>query len=323
MKKLLVIVLIIAVLFALSGCSPTVELEEYTNNNLPSIDFMQPWAFCTKSAEELSTHFEKLTAKGIDTVIIQNTAKYYNGEPLECYFDSQYDFPKKHSDFFKNVMSAASNVGIKIIVGTCFDDYWWKYLQHSYNDKVMQMFYEEEVKLLEEILTKYDVQGVYYANEMFSNPMRYEKQWSAHINKICDFLNNRSQKLPLYLSPFTSNAFLQSNNSVARMWARFFTDTNLRQGDMFILQDGFGNLPSQPTTQQSEQVYKLDKLIRDTCLQYSQADFALNIEFFSKDGYASWDRMRLQTDYANKLGNVIACFTVSHYFIDSEQWLLN
>ena len=105
------------------------------------------------------------------------------------------------------------------------------------------------------------------------------------------------------------------------MWKRFFTSTNLRKGDMFILQDGFGNLPSNPTAKQSEKVYKVDKLIRDVCLQYSQADFALNIELFAQDGYASMERIRLQTDYANKLGNVIACFTISHYFVDSEQWL--
>ena len=321
MKKAVIILLIVAFLLVLSGCTRYTATEEYTNSNLPSIDFMQPWAFCTKSAEELQTHFEKLTVKGIDTVIIQNTAKYFNGEAQECYFDSQYDFPKKHPDFLKNVMSAASNVGIKIIVGTCFDNYWWNYLLHSYSDTVMKMFYNEEIALLEEILDKYDVNGVYYANEMFSNPWGYERQWSKYINKICEYLNNKAPSLPLYISPFTSSAFWQSENGVIRMWKRFFSNTNLREGDLFILQDGFGNLPSNPTTKECEKIYKLDKRIRDVCLQYSQADFALNIELFAKDGYASMERIRLQTEYANKLGNVISCFTISHYFADSEQWL--
>ena len=321
MKKLVIVLLTVVLLLSCAGCTVPNSTEEYDNNNLPSIDFMQPWAFCTKSAEELQVHFAKLVNKGIDTVIIQNTAKYFNGDPVVCYFDSQYDFPKKYPDFFRNVMSAASNVGVKIVVGTCFDDYWWKYLVHSYNSGLMDMLYEEEVKLLDEILSNYDVDGVYYANEMFSNPMGYEKRWSAHINKICQYLNSNAPDLSLYISPYTSSAFWQSNSGVVRMWKRFFSNTDLREVDLIILQDGFGNLPSNPSAKQCEKVYNLDKQIRDVCLQYSQADFALNIELFAQDGYASMDRIRLQTEYANKLGNVIACFTVSQYFVDSEQWL--
>ena len=47
-----------------------------------------------------------------------------------------------------------------------------------------------------------------------------------------------------------------------------------------------------------------------------KSKFALNIELFASKGLASDDRVNLQKKYANTLGDVIACFSVSHYYIE-------
>lgn len=157
-------------------------------------------------------------------------------------------------------------------------------------------------------LLQYDIDGLYYANEMYSNPFGYEKQWIKHLNSIIGFIEELCPQMPLWISPFNSSVYVQSNNSKIKMWDRFFKAVEFRAGDLFLLQDGFGNLPSNPTQKQCQDVYNLDLRIRNCCLANSAADFALNTEYFAKDGYATQQRITLQTEYANKLGNVIACF---------------
>lgn len=314
-RSLILVLLVMVVLTGLCACkAPDYQIEEFNNNNIPTIDFMQPWAFYNKSVEELTSHFAILANEGFNTVIIQSTASYEKGEPQACYYNSQTQFPQYHPDFLQNVLQAAKTNGIKVVAGTCSDDYWWKCARHSYNNATLQMLYKQETENIKELL-QYDIDGLYYTNEMFSNPFGYEGQWIKHLNSIIQFIEEQSPQMPVWISPFNSSAFLQSCNSKVKMWDRFFKEVNFRKGDLFLLQDGFGNLPSSPTQKQCQEVYDLDLQIRNCCLANSKADFALNIEYFSKDGYATQQRIMLQTEYANKLGNAIACFSYSHYFI--------
>ncbi len=319
MKKFLARIFIFASLIvtmaSFSACkAPEYQIAEYNNNNSPSIDFMQPWAFYNKSTSELTSHFDKLAEKGFNTIIIQSVAKYISGEPSVCYYQSQTEFPKSHPDFLQNVIYAAKANNIKVVAGICSDDYWWQGSQHNYNDETMQMLYAQETNCINELL-HYDIDGLYYANEMYSNPYGYETQWAKHLNSLIDYIEKQNPQMPLWLSPFNSSAFNQSGNSKIEMWDRFFRLTNFRECDLFLLQDGFGNLPSSPNKTESRNVYNLNLRIRNCCLHSSKASFALNTEYFAKGGYASAARIKLQTHYANKLGNVIACFSYSHYFL--------
>jgi len=314
-RGLILALLLLVVLTSFCACkAPDYPIAEFNNNNVPTIDFMQPWAFYNKSVAELTSHFAKLADKGFNTIIVQNTANYKKGEPEVCYHSSQAQFPQYHPDFLQNVLQAAKTNGIKVVAGICTDDYWWEGARHNYNDTMLQMLYKQETESIKELL-QYDIDGLYYANEMYSNPYGYEKQWVKHLNGIISFIEQQRPQMPLWISPFNSGYYVQSNNSKIKMWDRFFKEVKFRKGDLFLLQDGFGNLPSTPTQKQCQDVYDLNLRIRNCCLANSAADFALNTEYFAKDGYATQQRITLQTEYANKLGNVIACFSYSHYFI--------
>ncbi len=296
--------------FCFFGCE---GIREKKNNNTPSIDFMQTWAFYDMTEEQLDKHFSVLKNNGIDTVIIQSLANFNNGEAEVCYYDSDMSFKYNDGYFLQNALSAAKKHGIKIIAGLSSDDYWWSFTSHGYSDEAMKKFYSQDLAVLNEILEKYEINGVYYSYEMFSNPLRYEKTWAEYLNKIISFLNDTAPDLPLYISPYNYGAFLQTDNSKARMWERFFKKVEFREGDCFLLQDGFGALRSSPTEKEGERVFELNKKIMAECEDHSKAEFYLNVELFAKDGYASDKRIKKQISYANRLGNKMACFSYSHY----------
>ncbi len=316
MKSIMFSISAIVLFVLLFGC--TKKETFYENDNKPTIDFLQPWAFYEKNEEDIFEHFTKLNNIGIDTLIIQNIAKFDNGTPEVCYYDSLINFPKKYNDFLEKMLKAAKHFNIKIIVGLPNDSYWWSYQDHGYRSDVMNVFYEEESNVLKEILTKYEIDGIYYANEMFSNPHSYYKSWSKHLNKLLEDINSINPQMPFYISPFNSSAFLKNHKNCVTEWENFFKNVNFREIDYFMIQDGFGGCEADPKEREYKEIFERNTKIREKCLKYSKANFILNIELFASDGYTSKKRLEKQIAYANMLGNKIACFSVSHYFIDEE-----
>ena len=295
------------------------EKTEYKNNNKPNIDFLQPWEFCYKTESELEEHFQGLVTYDVDTLIVQYIAEYNKGEADICYYDSDMAFRTEYSNFLDWIIAFGKKYNIKIIVGLASDAYWWKYFIHHFSNNTMNLFYQEDVKVLREVMEKYEVEGVYYSNEMFTNPFGYEIVWSKYLNKTISNIESYDVTLPLYISPFDPSYLPQLKLGRIKMWERFFKNTNFRTMDVFLLQDGYGSLSKDPNKMQMDRIYKRDKMIRDACLTYSKANFGLNIELFASSGYANRERVLRQLQNANKLGNVIACFTISHYCIENER----
>ncbi|OLA10547.1 MAG: hypothetical protein BHW12_02260 [Coprobacillus sp. 28_7] len=319
MKKMLTLFLLLIAIVC-SGCVlENEEVKTYPlldNTNEPTIDFLQPWAFYNKTSEELDKHFEELKTRGFKTIIIQNTSKYNKGEPKECFYDSEKSFPLEKKDFLKKIITICNEKNINVICGISSDDYWWSQTSHEFDEETMNMFNEEETFTIGEILAKYKIQGIYYSNEMYSNSEGFIKSWTKNINKIIEYIEKIDPKMPFYLSPFNSSFYGGSEKQKLSFWKEFFQKINFRKFDYFLLQDGFGALSKDPTTKKCEDVYNLNVKIRSLCLEYSKVNFALNIELFASKGLASDDRVNIQKKYANTLGDVIACFSVSHYYIE-------
>jgi len=315
-KKIFYLLIIIFLTFICSNCNKKIKLYNY--NNLPTIDFIQPWAFYQMNNDELMNHFTKLKAKGIKKVIIQNVSNYKQEEGLTCYYDTKYQFKNVYPDFLKNTIASAKSLDMEVIVGLSSDSYWWNYDKHQYNSQVMNSFYLEDEKVIQEVLSKYKIDGIYFANEMYSNPHNYSKAWSTHLNKIISLIESIDDKMPFYISPFNSSAFTMTNNQKINEWKFFFKKVNFRDFDYFLLQDGFGGLTKDFDEKIANKIFTLNREIRDVCLKHSKCNFILNVELFAKDGYTTKSRLKKQIEYANLLGTSIACFSVSHYFINDD-----
>lgn len=313
MKKVFIVLLFI-ILFI--GCNE-IEYKLLDNNNKPTIDFLQPWAFYNKSEEELLMHMQKLKEYGYEELIIQNIAKYEKGEPIINYYKSNIEFTNSHEYFLDRIINQAKKEGIKIICGISSDTYWWDDNVHKFDDETMNIFYNEEITTINELITNHDIDGIYYSNEIYSNNKGYIKNWCAHLNNIINYVENLNKDLPIYISPFNSSYYSTSKNARIKFWNEFFQNTNFRKNDLFLLQDGCGGISPELNIKEMSKIFDLNKAIRNTCLSKSKMRFALNIELFSNNGLAKNERVEKQNEYANKLGDVIATFSVSHYIIEN------
>ena len=205
MKKMLTLFLLLIAIFCSSCVLENEEVKIYPlldNTNEPIIDFLQPWAFYNKTSKELDKHFEELKTRGFKTIIIQNTSKYNKGEPKECFYDSEKSFPLEKKDFLKKIITICNEKNINVICGISSDDYWWSQTSHDFDEETMNVFNEEEIFTIGEILAKYKIQGIYYSNEMYSNSEGFIKSWAKNINKIIEYIEKIDPKMPFYLSPF-------------------------------------------------------------------------------------------------------------------------
>lgn len=312
------VIFILLMFFLLLNCVSCQKKYVTNLNHLekkPTIDFLQPWNFCQYKLVEMNIHFMKLKEFGIDTVIIQNVANFNKGKMEISYYDTSASVETKYANFLDMVFSAAQNTSMNIILGLSFDEYWWDDKEHRYNDDSVHIFLKNDVFILEELMTKYKPSGWYLSNEMYSNTLEYEKNWSYYINEIIKYIDCFTSNIPLYISPFLKSSFKMTKNQTKKMWTEFLKNTNFREIDIFMPQDGYGNAAIQYSINKENHINMLNYMIWEVCKNNSKAKFYLNLELYAKNGYADVERIMHQIAFANEIAEGIATFSISHYYI--------
>lgn len=315
------VIFILLMFFLLLNCVSCQKKYVTNLNHLekkPTIDFLQPWNFCQYKLVEMNIHFMKLKEFGIDTVIIQNVANFNKGKMEISYYDTSASVETKYANFLDMVFSAAQNTSMNIILGLSFDEYWWDDKEHRYNDDSVHIFLKNDVFVLEELVNQYKPDGWYLSNEMYSNTSEYENNWSYYINEIIQYIDCFTPNTPLYISPFLKSNFIMTKNQTKKMWTEFLKNTNFREIDVFMPQDGYGNAAIQYSINKENHINMLNYMIWEVCKNNSKAKFYLNLELYAKNGYADVERIMHQIAFANEIAEGIATFSISHYYIADD-----
>lgn len=314
-KRILILGMCFFLSFMMMGCQKEYvgHLEEIKIK--PTLDFIQPWKFCEYTELQMRNHFEKLKGFGIDTVIIQNVANFDKGVMTNSYYDTAACVARKYPSFLDTIFLAADATTMKVILGLSSDSNWWDYTTHHYNKETMEMYLRSDLFVFEELSNKYQPDGWYLTNEMYSNPYGFEENWSDYVNNILSKIEIKTPNLPFYMSPFQSGSFKMSISQIEKMWISFFQKVHFRNGDVFMPQDGYGGTTSEYREKQATKINQINDRIGKACLQYSLANYYLNIELFCQGGYAEIERVMYQIAFANQIAKKLACFSISHYYI--------
>lgn len=211
--------------------------------------FMQAWAFSDFSDEQIGRHFDYLKEVGIDTVILQSTASTPNGKFESVCYPSEIAEQNPaggtvggNKKFVERCLAAAEARNMKVFIGLNSADEWWdKFVKdeqwYTMQAELGNRMAKEMVNLYKE---KYPhaMAGWYFAWEFSNAIFPYEYNCADMLNINLDFLTALDPSMPLMLSPFINAdvpAFLTQAS-----WARVFSSTRFRQGDIFCCQDSIG-----------------------------------------------------------------------------------
>lgn len=299
----------------------------------PMGDFIQPWMCEGWEVQDFEAHLGILSDAGFDTVLWQYSVIsygadaniYYPTDSLDGYYSGEKY--KNNSSLTERLLEAAENKGFKIFMGLANDDDWWKLSrdENYYLDKA-----EKDNLIASELYNLYKSEypnafyGWYWSWEMFVSPLMLEDLWAAMLNKTLGALTELDPSMPLLFSPFAHKSLrILDSGTARRMWERFFTKTNFREGDIFAPQDSIGKIS----------VAGIDKKALSSTLTFLQScydaskknenvRFFVNCELFSSRGLstpegtfdtASFERIKDQLKVASRFAEGIITFSYSHY----------
>lgn len=112
-----------------------------------------------------------------------------------------------------------------------------------------------------------------------------------------------------------------TKNQTKKMWTEFLKNTNFREIDVFMPQDGYGNAAIQYSINKENHINMLNYMIWEVCKNNSKAKFYLNLELYAKNGYADVEELCIKLLLPMKLRKELLLFPF-HYYIADDTVLL-
>ncbi len=301
-------------------------------------DFIQGWYYSGWDYDDWVKHFTSLKAVGITSLILQydvyvNDCKIYRidfkHDIPDSYFTSSSD---QYTHILGDVLSAAKETGCKVWIGLGVADDWWTETNHWDDD--WRSFQCEVNKMAMDAIKKYyyteykdQIEGLYWANEMYTQDSGLEEIWADMISRDLDYLTETGMDLPMMMAPYNSEWYVTKDPNLKagqdyklditpeeaeEMWTTFVQKTRFRDGDVFCPMDSI-------YSSALEIEDAVDFLISmKNAVDKSNVDlqFWIDAENFTDGGWAcSMDQLRDKLKICSKLATRMVCFSYTHYYL--------
>ena len=296
---------------------------------LPTVDFVQPAMLSGYAEADYDAYFTALSGAGYDSVILQFTRYklggvcyvYYPSDGMDGFYE---DVDDSDSDILGALLDAAERNAFDVYVGLSVDDDDWWGVTCCYDGEWMDRLGQVDVMMINEISALYGdraaFKGWYWAHELYSNPIGMEKIWAGLINSSIDAVNALHDGRPIVLSPFRHVQTGLVTNEY-RMWKRFFSLVNFREGDIFAPQDSMGKLNQNrelPSIGSYVRIYDYLNQVKRAVDGKPGLILWVNVELFQKengDEYncGDFERIRTQIVNASRVADTLVTFSLSHY----------
>jgi len=307
------------------------------SNRMPSIDFVQPYLL--DDDFDYDTYFNELISIGYDTIIVQMTRSEETDGTSTFFYDTKIedsDLNVTKSDLSNNVLSTlveeCEKHNFDYYIGLSVEEYSWWALTCYYDETYMKHCADVDSYMVQELYDLYGQNehfiGWYFAYELFSNPIGWEKYWVKNVNQVIDTVLKVDQKQrPIMFSPFRQIQLGLITNEY-HMWKRFFELSHLRTGiDIMCPQDSIGKLdntndPHTPCTNRSYRlVYNyIDDVAKAT--KDAGLKFYVNCELFrAYKGDSAYlflgdiERVTKQIKNGQRYAEKLVTFSASHYLL--------
>lgn len=302
-------------------------------------DFIQGWYYSGWDYEDWVEHFTALKEVGITSLILQYDV--YTDDCKIYRIDFEHDIPdsyftssaNQYTHILEDVLSAAKETGCKVWIGLGVADDWWTETNHW--DADWRSFQCEVNKMAMDAIKKYyyeeykdQIEGLYWANEMYTQDSGLEDVWADMISKDLDYLTETGMDLPMMMAPYNSEWYVTKDPSLSagedyklditpeeaeKMWTTFVQKTRFRDGDVFCPMDSINS--SALLVEDA-----VDFLISmKNAVEKSNVDlqFWIDAENFTDGGWAcSMDTLRDKLKICSKLATRMVCFSYTHYYLD-------
>lgn len=346
-KKAVLIILCAAIVITVSATVPKAiifekKVKSYRGTvHAPSIDFVQPWMLEAYTDSDYDTYFSLLAQAGYSKIILQWTASM-SGDTAVAYFPSETlqksygeNLASENSGLLSALLTAARRNSFKVFVGLSLDYDWWAISNFTSSDYMQARALVDNL-LVSEIMSLYGQEfsdvicGIYWAFEIFTNPVGLGSKWADMLNTTIDALNEYAEGLPLMFSPF-HHKFLRGGSVLTyNMWKSFLTAVNFRQGDIFAPQDSVGKISSERAEKLPlASTYNYLKAASSAAAQIEGLEFYVNAELFGTKSLfaaegdfttADIERIDYQLKIASQFTQNIVTFSYSHYVLPSSSY---
>ena len=324
------------------------SVKPLNKNYLPEADFIQPW-FCEYwSVEQWESHIEKMISAGYNELIIQNSIDIRNNA-IEIFYNSVFfklEAKKRNlelhdfSTMYDKIFEAIKNINKPFYISMGLTTF------HEWNTRCISdpEFYDIimnfEKNCISEILSselyennKKYISSLYVSYEMydFDLPDDYEngkwfisekeKAWGNYFTEIIEYIESfKDTEIPLFFSPYHSAYYHPSNETEYRIWRNFFSIAKFRKIDAIAPQDHFGFMNGAYTDEDGKTCKEHLISIKKACKEYSQAQFWINNEIFTKDYItADLNRVKKQFEINEELKpEKVISFSFSHYGVGHD-----
>lgn len=223
--------------------------------------FIQWWLVKDWNASRWAKEFQVMKEAGMEYVVLSPTAFYKsdestNRQKIKTIYPSKLNnveiFNETGEGLYPDIVDTclrnAQETGLKVFLGLNFSDEWWvKRLDSSW---IQDRMHEGNL-LAEELWNLYHDKypdafyGWYWAWEVDNANFRLidlknsKKILADAIRTQLDYMENSGKRLPFMLSPYIDWRF-SLPQSYAMMWEYVFTNSGMKEGDVFCPQDSIG-----------------------------------------------------------------------------------
>jgi len=324
----------------------------------PKTDFLPPWMAADWKYEDYKLYLEKIKASGMKYVILQYVAEaeVINGKAVlkENYFhlDDDDDNPHLPAVFAKckddihvsqfdvvdSLFQAAEDVGIKVYLGTVWNEQWWS---NDFSDAK----WRAEILALEKTLISYFVTrykkelnmsdtfaGIYYTHEMYGNMLGYEKYWNEMLRNAREFVYSQDPALKFIASLFCSEYYLFNDSdgrTVEEKMQKFVSDLLtdngkpvLRSGDILAVQDKLATHMQTGVEYNAKFLNAVRLALKALAADHNNTlSYSIIVENFTPEfNLAPADRLALQLMICSQLADNLMVYSYARYHMPKDKF---
>ena len=236
--------------------------------------FIQGWYCSEWNESRWSEEFMAARDAGFDSLIIQSVfdiirsggtadgaserdPSAYTSTEYRCFYPTSYSPEYNYGDTLECALRAAEKCGIKLWIGTLYDEMWWKYGWGEPDDYFRDWSASNGkscADIIEEIWERYgekygdQIAGWYYPNEIWNidsacagtDSGEYAELIGKSIGCSVDMIEKLCPEKPLMISPFY-NPEISSSAQYSSFISDIVTVSGLRPVDVYAPQDCGGS----------------------------------------------------------------------------------
>ena len=217
--------------------------------------FIQPWLYNSWTDAQWAEEASYLKSLGIEAIIMGDVA-YSEGNGWNSYYPTSIQGMTQTYDYVDKILSKAKEFGFKVYLGMGNDGRWWNWdLCNDDNYSQFSAAMDMNCKIAKELYQTYKSQygstfaGFYSVYEIWNhvqwnnaaNREIYASRMAEQFNKMIAAVNQIDASMPIYFSPFATNAdWCATLENTQAFYESFISQTNFRSIDAMLPMDNVG-----------------------------------------------------------------------------------